>query len=64
MAAIEKALLELLRSQNAPQPAENVINDAKNSTGADEWDVRNALWRLTADGEAAFSPGFKEVAAS
>jgi hypothetical protein len=60
-AEIEKKLIEVLQSKKGPAEAEKVINDAQQNTGADEWDVRNALWRLTADGKASFTSGFKMV---
>ena len=61
-ANIEKELIEVLRLKDSePQEAKKLIADAKRVTGADEWDVRKVLWRLTADGLADFTPGFKKV---
>jgi len=62
-ARIEQKLIEVLRLKNGqPEAAEKLIADAQqNVPGADEWEVRGVLWRLTADGRADFTPGFKEV---
>jgi hypothetical protein len=60
-AAIEQKLIEVLQSKGAPEEAEKLIKDAKEGTDADEWDIRKVLWRLTADGKAVFTPGFRKV---
>jgi hypothetical protein len=62
-ARIEQKLISVLQSKaGQPEEAEKLIQDAKKDVpGADEWDVRKVLWRLTADGRADFTPGFKKV---
>jgi len=37
------------------------INEIKNITGENEWNIRRVLWKLTAAGKIDFTPGFKSV---
>lgn len=61
--AIEAKIIEFLKSKaGEPQEAARLIEEAATAVPeAEELDVRKILWRLTADGRADFTSGFKQV---
>jgi hypothetical protein len=60
MSLIESTILELLETNPELTPKQ-LIQTLVWTYHWDEFDVRNALWKITADGIAEFNPGFTKV---
>lgn len=57
---VAEVVLDSLKKVHEPREPRQLIDDVlKASNELDEWSVRKAIWRLTADSKAEFTPDRK-----